>query len=243
MDFLRRLAPSRVDDASRAVPRLVSRFAGDAATSLSQRLGLEAASAMPGPPPVPASPPQRERSAPAADRPPPWPIPAEPHETPRGVAVSDLHRDAPTEALRERAPGGAALANVSDRVDRANPDDDAIAPSAGTRPLRRVDMDALMPMSMNSAVTAAGIARPAPPPAPPPAQAAPISAAAIETLTAARVPPRPVIHVTIDRIDVRAPATAPRAVSASRPRNSMAPGVSLADYLRAGPRRRDGGES
>lgn len=87
------------------------------------------------------------------------------------------------------------------------------------------------------------VASPAAVPPAPPARTAPISAAAIETLAAARVPPRPVIHVTIDRIDVRAPATAPRAAPANRSRSSMAPGVSLADYLRAGPRRRDGGAS
>lgn len=47
---------------------------------------------------------------------------------------------------------------------------------------------------------------------------------------------RPVINVTIDRIEVRSPSAAPRPSSAARPR-AASPGTSLADYLRG--QRRD----
>ncbi len=48
--------------------------------------------------------------------------------------------------------------------------------------------------------------------------------------------PRPVIHVTIDRIDVRAPATpAAQPVARSRPKT---PTVSLGDYLQGTSRHR-----
>jgi len=51
---------------------------------------------------------------------------------------------------------------------------------------------------------------------------------------------RPIVHVTIDRIDVRAPATAERAVPRTRPRPSSSNGT-LTDYLRTRPPGRSGG--
>lgn len=51
---------------------------------------------------------------------------------------------------------------------------------------------------------------------------------------------RPIVHVTIDRIDVRAPAAPERAASRSRTRSSSSNG-SLAEYLRARQPGRSGG--
>ncbi|WP_422003444.1 hypothetical protein [Reyranella sp.] len=62
-------------------------------------------------------------------------------------------------------------------------------------------------------------------------RAAPLSAAAVAGRTVAAVrDPAPVIHVTIDRLDVRAPARAEPVRSRPRPQ----PTVSLSDYLRDG---------
>jgi hypothetical protein len=67
---------------------------------------------------------------------------------------------------------------------------------------------------------------------------APLSAAAVAERKATQTNPRPVIHVTIDRIEVRAPATTRPAARPGRTRET-APTVSLKDYLR-GPGNRRG---
>jgi hypothetical protein len=63
-------------------------------------------------------------------------------------------------------------------------------------------------------------------------QAAPLSQAAVTGRVAADQQARPVIHVTIDRIEVRAPAPASKPATIGRPRPQST--VSLADYLREG---------
>ena len=60
---------------------------------------------------------------------------------------------------------------------------------------------------------------------------APLSAAAVAERKATQTNPRPVIHVTIDRIEVRAPAATRPASRPARTRET-APTVSLKDYLR-----------
>jgi hypothetical protein len=63
---------------------------------------------------------------------------------------------------------------------------------------------------------------------------APLSADTLAARAARRSEPvRPVIHVTIDRIDVRAAPVPQRTAAAPRPRE-RAPGQSLSDYLRYG---------
>ena len=66
----------------------------------------------------------------------------------------------------------------------------------------------------------------------------PLSAAALQARTpdaaTAMAAPAPILHVTIDRIEVRAVVAAPRPAPAQR--QPTAPAVSLADYLRAGAR-------
>ncbi|MGH8445496.1 MAG: hypothetical protein ACREVL_09515 [Solimonas sp.] len=60
---------------------------------------------------------------------------------------------------------------------------------------------------------------------------APLSEAAVAGRTTADRGVRPIVHVTIDRIDVRAPREAPRATPAPR-RAKPESSVSLADYLK-----------
>ena len=66
----------------------------------------------------------------------------------------------------------------------------------------------------------------------------PMSAAALQARAsaspAALAAPAPALHVTIDRIEVRAAAAAPKAAPAQR--QPKPPAVSLADYLRSGAR-------
>ncbi len=65
-----------------------------------------------------------------------------------------------------------------------------------------------------------------------PAAAAPLSRRTVEAHAELRVGRRPIVHVTIDRIDVSAPACAPdRPKPPARSRRSS--GQSLTDYLRA----------
>jgi hypothetical protein len=84
------------------------------------------------------------------------------------------------------------------------------------------------------------VTAPATPAAAQPAIAPPIANPLSPRTVAARAqaaePPRPVIHVTIDRIDVRTPTAPARAPAPAKPR-AAAPSVSLADYLRGSARR------
>ena len=74
---------------------------------------------------------------------------------------------------------------------------------------------------------------PQPPLAPPPrSDAAPLSESAVAARIAAPADAAPVIHVTIDRIDVRAPQAERPAPSPKAARRQ--PAVSLGDYLRNG---------
>lgn len=147
----------------------------------------------------------------------PAPTPLHPREaTPRLAAQAAT----PPLVPRQLADRGQAMrqhigisAPVAD-----SPAATAVAPSA---PL------ALSPQIPRGAYRAPTAQRPATP-------TAPLSDAAV----AGRVlPPRakePVIHVTIDRLDVRAAAPVKSAAPARRPRPE--PAVSLADYLRDGAR-------
>jgi hypothetical protein len=67
-----------------------------------------------------------------------------------------------------------------------------------------------------------------------------MSARALASRPAQRSDSRPVVHVTIDRIEVRAPAAPERPKPAPRSR-ATAPSVSLSDYLRAPEPERRGG--
>lgn len=70
----------------------------------------------------------------------------------------------------------------------------------------------------------------------------PLSEAALATRTTQAREQRPVIHVTIDRIEVRAPASPERRAAPVKPR-AASPTVSLSDYLRARGPTQPGGAS
>jgi hypothetical protein len=70
--------------------------------------------------------------------------------------------------------------------------------------------------------------------------AAPLSAHAVAARVMTRAESRPVVHVTIDRVDVRVPASAERPKPSARRSPSASP--SLSEYLRARQSDRRGGK-
>ncbi|WP_321796819.1 hypothetical protein [Caballeronia sp. J97] len=180
----------------------------------------------------------------------------EPHAT---LPDADTERSMPP--LRAIAPAGAPDSPAPDRMaaERETPPSDSVAAHAPrsvapipTRPQH--DDPPAQPRTASRPYTVTGVmhaGEPAvePMPAPvsgatPPARAAhtrapaapaperPLSAAALaqRMLPAARE--ATVVHVTIDRIDVRAPAATPAPRPQAKPRAT--PAMSLADYLRRG---------
>jgi hypothetical protein len=72
-----------------------------------------------------------------------------------------------------------------------------------------------------------------------PAARGPLSSGTVAARSESRSDGRPIIHVTIDRIDVRAPSVPERA--SSRPRSRSNTSASLSDYLRSRQSSRSGG--
>jgi hypothetical protein len=240
MDFLRCLAPAG-NGASRAVPLLPSRFAAEQP--------LRAVS----------SPPDTIRDHSEADMPdgareaPVLSTFDQGIDAPRGEPArtqprAERQREATPPGHRERASH--EHAGPSDRRDRMpppRPPDEtesagplssaraapgrdrraAIAPTASlTNPGRPRESDAApLLRHAHSAVVASAVA-------------SPLSAIAVAARSAARADNRPVIHVAIDRIEVRTPA-APSRSAAPVPKRTRAAGVSLSEYLRGAPGRRE----
>ncbi|MEP7100349.1 MAG: hypothetical protein ABI781_07560 [Burkholderiales bacterium] len=149
-------------------------------------------------------------------------------------------RDAPTAFAREAVampPASAREVSHSERsvapqpssaVSKLIASDDlplsrsaAIAPrSSPTRPRAdAVDMNvAASPQALFTPQAASPVARP-------------LSQRTIDARVTVAAPMPPVIHVTIDRIDVRAPTASPRKAEPPKPQRA-APSVPLADYLR-----------
>jgi hypothetical protein len=101
--------------------------------------------------------------------------------------------------------------------------DEGLSVAAQPRPARRAPAAAVLPTRMASTAT-------------------PISQAALASHARQQDDHRAVIHVTIDRIEVRAPAAPHGPAPASRPR-AATPTMSLGDYLRARRPARAGGAS
>ena len=241
MDFARRLAPASAADASRAVAVLPSRFGGESPSA------------------VGVATPQVERpAAPSLDGVPRELQPADggdaahvvraPSREPSGAVRSaglalremrlPMVSAAPTERIDEEraaAPRGPS-SMVPMRSAVARP----IAQPAVTRPSTSpaAAEGTARGEASSGAIGSSPMSRPTAPQ--PPAPRRPLSDAALAARSAQAVPPpRPIVHVTIDRIEVRAPAPSARPTPAA-PQRSATPSVSLGDYLRQRTARRGG---
>jgi hypothetical protein len=226
MDFLRALSPH----AERATPRasaiLPSRFAGTRPLHY-----------VPVPPPVAAE--QLE----AESRPNDVDAPARPAMASTGrfepIPVEDgdgvATRRQRDDANRKAAAGPTPSADVAPRLRELPLASPRLPDTRG----RHVDGDAPPRQSRTAAPAFQTQRAHTDPPRVTVAQApnaapAPLSPAAVATRAAQQTNHRPVIHVTIDRIDVRAPASPPPALPARR--GAAAPRTSLSEYLRGGSR-------
>jgi hypothetical protein len=226
--FLQRLAPAFRDGTHAARPVLGPRFAP-----------AEALAPAPSRPAVPAAPPlgARTHAGPLVpeqqlDGTPPQAIPA-----PRNDRPDD------TTPLRPTAVRPALRPGVAETLPAA------VHRPAVALPTGRVDA-AVPPVVRPSVPTAASPAKAAPPdltaqhvPAALPVPETPAPTGLLSPATLAQrmpappPPAAPVIHVTIDRLDVRLPTPAPAPAAVIAPRRAAAT-LPLADYLR---QRRGGG--
>jgi hypothetical protein len=214
MEFLRRLAPSRATDATRAVAVLPSRFSadrplhaapGEAAPGAQVREDEPASAAdatrMPAQlAPLPSRPPSRAGTQQESSQPTP----------------PDAHPAGRTERPARSAP--------APRVGTPAFEDRPTATSMPAGP------PAPTPQSAVPLVTPGRGAEPAAPAPFEPAPAAPLSPAILAQRAAHPGEDNQVVHVTIGRIDVVANvAPAPAAARTPKPRSGT---VALADYLR-----------
>lgn len=247
MDFLLRLAPPLRTDASRAVAALPSRFAvgGPLRAAMTepspvQRTGDEASSML-----LDAAPESSEERGPAqssssvrSTRPAaPSPVAAEDrhieevsrsHASPRVPSEPSLRR----EQLDNPAPSHSPAACTASGIDAPIP-----PRAVRHRPQQAERAASTLPFAPDARASPATIANADHPRAAAAATGAvragsPLSEASLAQRALPARDHRPVIHVTIDRIDVLAPAAAPRAAPARKAR-AATPTVSLGDYLRA----------
>jgi hypothetical protein len=237
VDYLRRLQPTRAEPSGAARVDLGSRFA-PVRTSVAPGLSPD------GPwldSPAPASEVTgADRPGPAAGRSPP-PI-AAPGSASRADAAAEpdllhvpRHRQAAASPHASAAladPGQSAAADGSTPVPRrpphraATPAPQRAQPDAAAAPSLRA---VALPSAIDAHPGAWPAARRPPPAAEPAAPTHPLRPASLPAPQAAAAPP--VIHVTIDRIDVRMPPAAAPAGPARRARPPAA-APSLAEYLR-----------
>lgn len=223
MDFLRRLAPARATDATRAVAVLPSRFASESP--------LRATIAQPGSVPRldedetplsfdPAEPSAESNSLAAQRHPVTGYQPS--HVAARPPASGFTHRDSGTVTS---SPAAAELPDIDDADSRALPMLQGVVPNR-TRPADLELQDLAAPLAASpglQSVTA---------PPTPARVTSPLSQAALAQRTLQSQDDSQVVHVSIGRIDVVA-STAPVPVARRNPTPREA-SVTLADYLRAG---------
>ena len=226
MDFLRGLAPRRDGDTSWAVPVVPSRFSESRPLLLAtpppvHTPGPDADVAQPLPPAM------RARTAP-------------PSRPAHDSAVTDAPAPTAPIALQAARPERAQDLDVRPIVLRQPPARVITAPlveHASAAPISRRETE---PPSAARAATPLALPRVTARLAATPAVertdgaatvSAPLSAAALAERSAQQATAPPVIHVTIDRIEVRAPAASRPAAAPARSR-AHAPSVSLTDYLR-----------
>jgi hypothetical protein len=242
MEFFRRLAPPRAGDTARAVAAMPSRFAVEQPLRAIEAPPADTATAVPVgarstsmwlPLHQPEGPSAAVRSGVL-------------HGPSIGPRTQNRTEAAPEEpALRSGDVGGPlppsapppsarGLTPTTTRPEMRHQVAGRTVPAADT--LRRRPQRASMPAVERAAPTASSADAPDPyqadvPRAAAPRPAAPLSTAAIEMRIAPARAPQPVIHVTIDRLEVRAPAGVERTPAPAK-RRAASPTVSLADYLR-----------
>jgi hypothetical protein len=247
MAFLRQLAPSREAATGAAVGVAPSRFANERPLRTAPHAPKDEEGSWTSPKPSPspllrAAPDAPPASAPITEA---VPLPSAARPVTQRPAVEErdlleaslsIMRDRPTETawrLETRQLAGSP---------RDNSPAAAHAPDPSVEPVQHGDSSAggESPARSTHRYTAEafGVASPTGVSS----TRAPISHAALATHMSPLAGPRPVIHVTIDRIDVRAPAV-PREPAAPRKSRAAAPSVSLSAYLRAGRPDRTGGVS
>jgi hypothetical protein len=209
MDFLRRLHPAHADSTAAAWLERAPRWA----------IGREAGRQAPAAPLAARASAEKTHATPADAGLPP---PAMPQ--PAVTEAVHTHTMAPA-AIVDGAPG--APKSV------ASPTDPRAAPPLG--PLQAAPDTSRPPVFERPGPgreTAIAAGRPKPSSAVRPAAAAPLRTQTLQRAQRAAKPDAaPVVHVTIDRIDVRVPAPAESSAPARKPRpaSTVAP---LADYLR-----------
>lgn len=233
MGFLGHLAGMALDakPVSAARPALPSRFASPPFASALQ--GLEVVEQA-----VPAT--QTTRAPQGPDRSPPRlampPPPVEWRENVSPTAVRSQLSPLPAE------PPGPEIPSVQQEVSPPPPPQQlsqSVVDVVQRRPLAGMSSPAVGTPAARSQPAPGAPSRPTPPRLPiealperPVTRGAPLSEAVIAGRAMAVREQAPVIHVTIDRLDVRAPA--PARIEAARQRPRPQPAVSLSDYLREG---------
>ena len=231
MDFARRLAPVRDSDATRADAVLPSRFGGESPLRAPPTASVDDA----GSPPSTGTTGLDAGTTPQVD-------------ALRGLSIDAVSaRAAPSTAATTAAgmrsrdstnatthttdrrdavaamPMHVGVASPLDGAARAPHERDASSLAADGRSTLKVSVPSPMQPAPTAVASRSDLLRPA--------TRSPMSDAALAARSAQSAEPRPVVHVTIDRIEVRAPAASPRPVLTPRAR-SAAPSVSLGDYLR-----------
>lgn len=222
MDFLRRLAPARATDATRAVAVLPSRFASESPlrAALGQVRPAQRLNEDETPLSVDPAEPSAESNSLAAQRHPVTGVQPS-HATPHPLANEFTHRDSGKMA-------SLAAATEAPDVDVADPRampyrQGAVFSRASPARLEVQGLAALVASPAFQAVTT---------PAAPARVTSPLSQAALAQRTLQPQDDSQVVHVTIGRIDVLA-STAPAPVARRNPAPREAT-VTLADYLRTG---------
>jgi hypothetical protein len=239
LDFLRSLAPQNLDAKSSAVGALPSRF------EIDQPLRVTPAASMP----AAISDEPRTDSQPALPQPTHL-APLDEREDNRRVHGRDVRVDVePRRTEYDRSRTEARPSSDAARVPAASVD--AMTrrvtevPTLRERPTSPNEIGPTLPprvprvaAPVREAIAIPAMARP---PSTPQTNTTPLSPHVVAARVTTRGESRPVVHVTIDRVDVRVPSSTER--SKPLPRRPSPSSPSLSDYLRSRQSDRRGGRS
>jgi hypothetical protein len=230
MEFLRALAPSHATAKTRAVPVLRSRFDDRWPLTRLPAVHVE----------TPAQSSQAENRERVATS------PAITRSVERAREDSEVAATSADRAIVTQADGRVTMPLAPEPLSVLSTRE-TVAGAEHAIAVPRVVDDALalpratqrLSVPLRAAAVPAGVTMPEPA-APAPARA-PLSSNVVAARAESRSDARPVIHVTIDRIEVRAPSAPER--PSSRPRVRSTTSASLSDYLRSRQSSRSGGSS